>query len=148
MCTNIVMECHCGKEKANIMHKNNLLPQEAILKLYCPECSGNVDFDPKTMINDNGWIIAYNFPIIEQAFVRMNLIEEEISPEIIFDEGYSSWNGLTPKELDEGRKERAEIIKLAKIDMKSYLEKIKNWGNERIEILRKEGWRKAQKGAY
>ncbi len=148
MCTNLVIACSCGKEKANIMNKNNILPGDAIKNLYCPKCSGNITFDPETMIRDNGWVIEYNLPLIESIFTRLNVSENEITPEILFDRGYCSWNGLTPKELDEGRKQRAEIVKLAREDMKAYLEKLKNWGNQRMEELRKEGWRKAQHGAY
>ncbi|HEC31713.1 MAG TPA: hypothetical protein ENI41_04395 [Deltaproteobacteria bacterium] len=148
MCTNLVISCSCGKDKANVMNKNNILPPHAIRKLYCPECSKSVDFDASTMIQDNGWIIEYNLPLIEATFIRLNVNEIEITPETIFDNGYCSWNGLTPKELDEGRKQRAEIVKLAKVDMKAYLEKLKNWGNQRMEELKKQGWRKAQRGAY
>ncbi len=148
MCTNLVVSCNCGKEKANIMNKNNILPPHVIRNLYCPECSGDVKFDSETMINDNGWILEYNMPLIEATFVRLNVNEQEITPEIIFDGGYCSWNGLTPKELDEGRKQREAILKLAKVDMKAYLEKLKNWGNQRMEELKKQGWRKAQRGAY
>ncbi len=148
MCTNLVVSCNCGKEKANIMNKNNILSPHVIRNLYCPECSGDVKFDSETMINDNGWILEYNMPLIEATFVRLNVNEQEITPEIIFDGGYCSWNGLTPKELDEGRKQREAILKLAKVDMKAYLEKLKNWGNQRMEELKKQGWRKAQRGAY
>ncbi len=148
MCTNLVIPCNCGKEKANIMNKNNILPPDAIRNLYCPQCSRDVSFNPDTMINDNGWVIEYNLPLIESIFVRLNINEIDITPETVFDKGYCSWNGLTPKELDEGRKQRSEIVKLAKTDMKAYLEKLKNWGNTRMEELRKEGWRKAQQGAY
>ncbi len=148
MCTNFVVSCKCGKGKANIMNKNNILPMDVIRNLYCPECSQGVNFCPGSMINDNGWIIEYNLPLIESTFTRLNVNEIEITPEVIFDKGYCSWNGLTPRELEEGREKRAEIIKLAKVDMRAYLKKLRDWGNERMEELRKEGWRKAQRGAY
>ncbi len=148
MCTNLIITCSCGKEKANVMNKNNILPREAIRNLYCPQCSKDITYNPEAMIRDNGWVIEYNLPLIEATFTRLNVNEIEITPEVIFDRGYCSWNGLTPKELDEGRKQRAEIVRLAKVDMKAYLEKLKNWGNQRMEELKKEGWRKAQHGAY
>ena len=148
MCSNLVVSCHCGRSKANIMNKNNILPPEAVQEIYCPVCARRVSFDGQTMISDNGWIIKYNMPLIETTLNRLNIKESHITPETIFDKGYCSWNGITPTELEDRKYERAEILELAKIDMKRYLEELKDWGNRRMESLRKAGWRKARGGAF
>ncbi|MDA8215960.1 MAG: hypothetical protein M0Z64_11905, partial [Nitrospiraceae bacterium] len=66
-----------------------------------------------------------------------------ITPEFIFDEGYCTWRGMYPADHIDSTIERAEIVRLAKTDLKKYLEEIRDWANKRMERLAREGWRKA-----
>jgi len=43
-------------------------------------------------------------------------------------------------------KEREELVKLAKINPKQYLDEIRKWGIDRMARLARDGWRKAHAG--
>ena len=42
MCSNHRLACSCGRNKANIMFRNHILPPMVVSNLYCPECSENI----------------------------------------------------------------------------------------------------------
>ncbi len=52
---------------------------------------------------------------------------------------------MYPGEREEIKDERDRIIALLKEDQKKYLETIQQWNIGRIERLKNEGWRKAQR---
>jgi hypothetical protein len=63
---------------------------------------------------------------------------------IHFDQGYASWNGFTPDELDQRLAERRQIIALTDEDMHLYLAEMKRWASARVKKFREAGWCKAQ----
>ncbi len=142
MCQNHIIPCECGREKANFMNLYDLLPPPILTHLYCPSCSKGVTFDPKTMVRDNGWILAFDMQAARVFLMSEGIPEEVITPDFIFDKGYFSWNGFTPTDIEDKLKERKEIMKLAKVDRRKFIEELKAWGIGRVERLKSEGWRK------
>ncbi len=63
MCIDHSIHCSCGKNHASFNFKDEVLPHEVITGMFCPECSGEVAFDPATMLSDNGWVIAYDMDL-------------------------------------------------------------------------------------
>ncbi|MBF0566681.1 MAG: hypothetical protein HQK89_15760 [Nitrospirae bacterium] len=137
-------KCACGASEVSINFKNEILPPETLVALYCPKCSKNVAFDSSSMVQDNGWIIEYD---MEVASLMANSMPAEhlrnLSPSVIFEEDYCSWRGLYPGDHVDSLKEREAILAIAKVNPKKYLEEIKSWANKRMERLKSEGWRKA-----
>lgn len=144
MCMKIELPCQCGKESAQFNNLNNILPPSVIAKVYCPECSGDVEVDKNTMLVDNGWIIEYDMEQIKFLLAKIGIPASQITPEFIFDERYSTWQGVTPTDMVQSIREREEIVKLAKIDKKKYVETIKSWSINRMQDFMDAGWRKAQ----
>lgn len=144
MCMAVEKECKCGKERARLHHLDSILPYETIKGLYCPSCSGDLPFNPGTMVEDNGWLIEYDMEMVSLHAHKMGLRQEDVTPEEIFDRGYSSWQGFTPNDLDQANKEKRELAKLAKTDPGGYLQKIRQWSIDRARRLQAEGWRKAR----
>ncbi len=146
MCMEAAKVCQCGKGRAHFNLRENLLPPDVILKLYCPECSKDVEFDKETMLNDNGWIIVYDMDIARHyLFSSMGIPPEKVTPELIFDEGWATWKGMYPGEEKDRNRELEEIKKFLAQDPKLYFEKFREWANRRIMKMKEEGWRKAQR---
>ncbi|KJR41312.1 hypothetical protein MCHI_002813 [Candidatus Magnetoovum chiemensis] len=136
--------CICGQEEVSINFKNELLPPETLIAIYCPKCSGEVKFNPETMIKDNNWILEYEMDIAR--LMGSNLPASHLavlSPELIFDEDYCSWRGIYPGDHIDSLKEKESIVSLAKVDPKRYIQELKTWANSRMEKLKSQGWRKA-----
>ena len=96
------------------------------------------------MLEDNGWILEFDLVLAHGCLHRANIHTTDFSPTFIFDQGYATWNGFTPDELDQRLVERQQIIGLANQDMHLYLKEIKRWGCARVKEFRAAGWRKAQ----
>ncbi len=144
MCMEYSMSCVCGSREASFNFRDEVMPPEVISRLYCPDCSKDTAYDPGSMINDNGWIIEYDMEIAEFSALKLPMsLREQLSPEMLFDEGYATWRGVYPGDHIDSAQEREELARLAKIDPRGYIQKIKTWGIERMERLRAEGWRKA-----
>jgi hypothetical protein len=142
MCVDHSINCSCGKKSASFNFKDEVLPLEVITKLYCPVCSREISHDPATMLSDNGWTIAYDMDVAR--FMLMKVAPaDRVTPEYVFDEGYCTWRGVTPSDHIDSVREREELTRLAKTDRKRYFEEIRSWGNNRMERLAREGWRKA-----
>ena len=143
MCYSVRRQCVCGREEAEFMLRDNLLPQEILINLYCPACRDLADWDPENMVEDNGWILEYD---LEGARFLMwqRGITQEISPAFLLEEGYFSWNGLTPYDLEERRRLHAELAPLLKQDRLQYLNAIKETMLQYVAGLKAAGWRKAQ----
>ncbi len=144
MCMKIEFPCECGKENAQFNNLNNILPPTVIEKVYCPECSGSVEIDKDTMLVDNGWIIQYDMDQVKFLLAKIGIPEDRVTPEFVFDERYSTWQGVTPTDMVQSIREREEIVKLAKVDKKKYVETIKSWSINRMQAFMDAGWRKAQ----
>ncbi len=144
MCMEHVYTCKCGAKEVSITYKNELMPHETLISIYCPNCSGDIKFNPETMVSDNGWILEYDMEVAKFSSHKLPADDvTRLSPELLFREDYCSWRGVYPGDHIDSIKEREEIISLAKTNPKLYLEKIKDWATNRMEHLRKEGWKKA-----
>lgn len=145
MCMAYEMKCSCGARSASLHFRDNILPEQVITSLHCPACSGNMVVDAGSMVSDNGWVITYNMEVAK--FMGQRSIHSPITPNMLFDEGYCTWNGMYPGDHIDSVKERGMILALAKTDPKEYLKQLKTWANERMGRLQNEGWRKAKNGA-
>ncbi len=142
MCMDHKISCKCGKNSISFNFKDDVLPTEVVNGLYCPECASTVGFDPGTMIDDNGWILDYDMDIAR--FMAQKIARTEaLTPEFIFDEGYCTWRGVYPNDHIDSAREREDLAKLAKTDPRRYFQEMRNWSNQRMERLAREGWRKA-----
>ena len=145
MCMAYEIHCSCGNGIAGFNFRDDIMSWKIIDTLYCPRCSGDVMFDPESMVIDNGWIIQYDMDIARFQAQKIPSRKGEITPELIFDEGYCTWRGIYPADHIDSVIERGEILKLAKINPIKYLEEMKQWATSRMERLSQEGWRKAVK---
>ena len=147
MCMDHALICRCGRREANFNFKNEIMPPEVIQALYCPECSGDMKYDESHMIGDNGWIIHYDMEI---AGLYKNKLpssdKENLSPEVLFDEGYVTWRGVYPGDHIDSANERTELAKLAKVNPKKYFNEMRTWAIDRMVRLKEDGWRKAHEG--
>ncbi len=142
MCQDHKKMCKCGQQSASLNFRDDILPAEVVDNLYCPSCSREVNFDPASMLSDNGWILEYNMEVAN--FMKPKLsATAPVTPELLFDEGFCTWRGVYPNDHIDSAREREELLKLAKTDRKRYFEEIKTWGIRRMERLAQEGWRKA-----
>lgn len=142
MCRAVTRECTCGHEMASMHHANSVLPEEAIVAVYCPDCS--VEFNEATMIADNGWTIEYDMDLVRALLPRYGVETDTITPGFIFDEGYSSWNGLTPTDVYDKAMEFNDVVNSTKGDKRAYFETMRTWTLERTSRLAADGWRKAK----
>lgn len=144
MCMEFSMKCECGSRQASFHFQDNVMPPEVITKLYCPSCRRDSGLEASSSIEDNGWAIEYDMDVA--GFSAANLpshLRVNLSPSMLFDEGYASWRGIYPGDHIDSASERQEIIKLAKVDPKAYMVQLREWANSRMERLASEGWRKA-----
>ena len=144
MCMDHSIHCHCGAKTASFQFKDSLLPPEVITDLRCPLCSNGADFDPLSMVRDNGWMIAYNMDVARFMLNRIAVPASGITPEFLFDEGYGTWRSVTPTDGIDSVREREQILQYAKTDPKRYFEELRSWGTARMSRLAREGWRKAR----
>jgi len=144
MCMAHEMKCGCGARSASFHFKDNIMPEQVIRELYCPACASSVNQDASTMVYDNGWIIRYDMEVAKAVGSR---IAGEITPGVLFDEGYCTWNGMYPGDHIDSVRERESITAMAKSDPVGYLKKLKSWAMERSVRLKDAGWRKAQNAA-
>lgn len=123
------------------------MPSEVVKALYCPGCSADVDFDPSSMLSDNGWVLRYDMEIAGAFSFRLpRHTQASLSPEVLFDEGYATWLGVYPDDQADSRQEREELVRLSKIDPRQYMNRMRLWAIARMERLREQGWRKARQG--
>lgn len=144
MCMSHKKVCECGNNHAELTMRDEILGPNVVLKVYCPECSKDAKTDAASVLSDNGWAIEFDIEAAEMASMKMINPPGTLTPEYIFDEGYCTWAGYCPGDIERAAVERAEIVKLMKVDPKAYIDKIKKWGIERAEKLGREGWRKAK----
>ncbi len=144
MCMEFAKECECGQRKASFHFQDNVMPPEVISRLLCPFCDADIELDVSSSVKDNGWAIEYNMELVEFSGANLPTHNRQtLSPAVLFDEGYASWRGIYPGDHIDSAKEREELIKLAKTDIKQYMEKMKSWATSRMTRLAEDGWRKA-----
>lgn len=142
MCVAYEMKCRCGSKTASFHFKDNLMSEQIIKNLYCPDCSSDINVNYDKMVVDNGWIIEYDMDIVN--FMGQKIAAGSMTPDLLFDEGYCTWNGIYPGDHIDSVKEREKIASLAKSNPSLYLKEMTSWAKKRIERLQNEGWRKAR----
>jgi hypothetical protein len=93
------------------------------------------------MVADNGWLVRFDMDLAR--FMGRERIGGTLTPDILFDEGYCTWNGVYPGDHIDSVREREKITALARTNPVEYIRKLKTWAVERMERLKQEGWRKA-----
>jgi hypothetical protein len=142
MCESYHMRCECCQRSAEIFFGKMLLDHQALDRLYCPDCSEKQRNGSDDRIVDNGWVLVLNMGHIIQYSSTFGMPPADLSANWVFDHGYVTWVGITPNDHESRNLERAEILELAKTDMKAYLEAMKQWGMSREERFIQQGWRK------
>ncbi len=145
MCMKYTKTCECGRKEADMNFGGNILNEQSVDRLYCPSCSGDTEFNPETMVRDNGWILELDMEVVSAFSAKLPAsVRDDLTPDNIFDEGYVTWLGMYPGDMEDSARERNEIVAMAKVDPKQYLQKMTNWMVERAHRLSREGWRKAR----
>jgi hypothetical protein len=135
--------CVCGSKLAHLNFRDNILSPEILVNLYCPRCSPQVDFNPETMVADCNWIMEYDMERAEALFIKRNRAAA-LTPEFIFDEGYLTWQGFSPRDHEIRAEMHQRLAPLIKEDMKQFLESLKTEWLAHVDRLKAEGWRRAQ----
>ena len=144
MCIEIKQQCAGGHQSAQFSNLDNVLPAAGINKVYCPECQDKPEVDAAVMLEDNGWLIEYDMDLAVYLLDKHGLEKGVITPEYLFDSRYSTWQGMSPTDMEESIRERQEIIALAKVDKLKYFATMKSWSIDRMKAFTEAGWRKAQ----
>lgn len=145
MCIDIRKTCECGRNTIQFHLRDNILMPQVIARLFCPSCPGDISYDSSTMLSDNGWTIEYDMELARgQLAQKMQIDQDEVAPEYIFDKGYACWQEMYPGEKEDIREDRENIIELLQQDRNLYLQAMQNWNIERIKQLKSAGWRKVQ----
>ncbi len=144
MCMQQSRACQCGRHTAHLNFYDNILTPEILVGLYCPECRHQVAWDGACMVEDCGWIMEYDLEgarfLLEQRGVRA-----EVTPEFLFDEGYLSWQGFSPHDLEVNAALHQRLQPLSKEDLPRYLKTLREEWLAYVEGLKAAGWRKTQR---
>jgi hypothetical protein len=135
--------CFCGRQAAYLNFRDNLLPPEILVTLFCPECSLQADFDPETMVADCGWVMEYDMEGAQTFFSKRGL-SLALTPGIIFDEGYLTWQGFSPGDHEIRAELHQRLAPLIQQDMNLYLQTLKTEWLAHVDRLKAAGWRRAQ----
>lgn len=145
MCIEVRKSCECGKHRVQFHLRDNVMSNEVLANLYCPDCLVSSQFNGKTMINDNNWVIEYDMELAQfLAVSKLQVNPETVTPEYLFDCGYATWLEMYPGEQKDVLEERKEIMELLDRDRAEYLKQLTRWNIARVEQLKADGWRKAQ----
>ncbi len=149
MCQSYRKTCACGRNTAEIFVGRMVLDEKVIATVYCPECSKGIPTQNSDMVYDNDWVLALNMDVVRMRAPVMDISPENVTADWVFDEGYATWVGITPDDFQKRDLERSEIQKLAKTDLRAYINAMREWGVSREKRFIQEGWRKMRlKGAY
>jgi hypothetical protein len=142
MCMNLRRFCSCGRNSAYLSCRDNLLPAEILVSLFCPQCRpGSVEED--TMLADCGWVLEFDVERA-QAFFGLRGIKSQATPEFIFDEGYLSWQGLAPGDQEVNTRLHQRLAPLIERDLALYLKSLRAAWVAHVARLKAAGWRKAE----
>jgi hypothetical protein len=143
MCQNQRRYCDCGRQAVSFIFRDNLLPPEILVNLYCPECRPRAAWDGATMLEDCGWVLEYDVDRA-QSYFSLRGVKAEASPQFLFDRGYLTWQGLAPGDEEVNRRLHQRLAPLIEQDLALYLKTLKaEWVVHAAE-LKAAGWRKAQ----
>jgi len=142
MCMNLRRFCSCGRNSAYLSCRDNLLPAEILVNLFCPECQpGSIETD--TMLQDCGWVLEYDVDRA-QAYFTVRGIRSRATPGFIFDAGYLSWQGLAPGDQEVNTRLHQRLAPLIEQDLALYLKALRSEWVAHVARLKATGWRKAQ----
>ena len=144
MCQSYRKPCACGQKTSEIFFGKMVLDEAAVREVYCPQCSGTVEVDPVTMVQDNGWLLELDADVLRVFAPRMNMSPDEVTADKVFDEEYVTWVGFSPEDNVLRNQEREEIARRAGADKKAHFEALKTWAIDREKRFLQEGWRKAR----
>jgi len=142
MCQSYRKVCACGQNTTEIFFGRMILDETSVAKVYCPDCSQNIETESDSRVLDNGWVIELNMEVVKARAQVMEISPEEVTADWIFDQGFVTWVGITPDDHQRREEERSEIQKLAKTDLLAYYQAMKDWGISREKRFIEEGWRK------
>jgi len=150
MCQSYRKTCTCGQKTSEIFFGKMVLDESSVREVYCPQCSSTVELDPKTMVEDNGWVLELDPDVMQVYAPRMEMTADGVTAERVFDEEYVTWVGFSPEDNVQRSKERSEIAQKHAGDPRGQFEALKKWAVERERRFYDEGWRKAvqKKQAY
>lgn len=143
MCFMESRRCVCGQRLAYLNFRDNILPPEILVNLYCPDCAPRANFDPESMVCDCGWVMEYDMEGAQIFFLKRGM-NRALSPEMIFDEGYLTWQGFSPLDHEVRAELHQRLAPLIQADMKQFLESLKTEWLAHVEQLKAEGWRRAR----
>jgi hypothetical protein len=139
---NLSRFCSCGRNSAYLSCRDNLLPGEILVNLFCPECRPGSIAD-RTMVQDGGWVLEYDVDRA-QAYFTVRGIRSRATPAFIFDAGYLSWQGLAPGDQDVNTRLHHRLAPLIDQDLALYLKSLRSEWVAHVARLKAAGWRKAQ----
>ena len=142
MCQSYRKVCACGQNTTEIFFGRMILDETSVAKVYCPDCSQNIETESDSRVLDNGWVIELNMEVVKARAQVMEISPEKVTADWIFDQGFVTWVGITPDDHQRREEERSEIQKLAKTDLLAYYQAMKDWGISREKRFIEEGWRK------
>ena len=143
MCMNERRFCECGRNSAFLSFRDNLLPPEILLNLYCPQCREKAIWDETAMLADCGWILEYDVERA-QAYLDLRGIKPRATPGFLFDAGYLSWQGLAPGDEEVNARLHRRLAPLVRQDYALYLKTLTTAWCAHVAGLKAAGWRKAQ----
>ncbi len=142
MCQSYRKRCVCEKNTAEIFFGKNVLDERCVSRVFCPECSRGIDIPDPCRVWDNGWILELDMETVSEKALIMGTVPDRITAEWVFDEGFATWVGITPDDARTRDRERDQLQRLAKTDVRAYLQAMREWGISREKRFIKEGWRK------
>lgn len=143
MCLQVRRPCFCGRNSAFLSFRDNLLTPQVLVNLFCPACQGQAKFNQGTMLADCGWVLEYDMPRA-QALLRQRGVKSRVTPQTIFDEGYLTWLGLSPRDQEVNTRLHKRLAPLIDQDLHLYLATLKAEWLAHVAALKTAGWRKAQ----
>jgi hypothetical protein len=144
MCQSYRKICACGENTSEIFFGKMVLDEKAIAEVYCPKCSPNIDRESGSRVWDNGWILELDMDVVRIQAPLMGISPEAVTADWVFEEEFATWVGITPDDFQTREAERSEIQKLAKTDLRAYINAMRDWGLNREKRFIHEGWRKAR----
>jgi hypothetical protein len=142
MCMNLRRFCSCGRNSAYLSCRDNLLPAEILVNLFCPECRPDCVQDD-AMLDDCGWVLEYDVDRA-QGYFDVRGIRSRATPAFIFDAGYLSWQGLAPGDQEVNTRLHQRLAPLIEQDLALYLKSLRSDWVAHVARLKAAGWRKAQ----
>jgi hypothetical protein len=144
MCLQQARTCRCGRCLAYLSYRDNVLPPETLLNLYCPECRTQTEWDAASMVEDCGWVLEYDMSGT-RFLMRQRGLEAGVSPDFIFDEGYLTWQGFSPLDHEVNSELHQRLAPLIQENMQQYLQSLRSEWLAHVAALKAAGWRKAQR---